>query len=70
MSRSAWLEAEAAGRRSTGIGCFLDGALHKVVGLVGRRYQDLYRFTVGGAVNDPRLRTAPAYAHLVDPFAG
>jgi SagB-type dehydrogenase family enzyme len=34
-----YLEAEAAGVRSTGIGCFFDDALHKVVGLEGRRYQ-------------------------------
>jgi SagB-type dehydrogenase family enzyme len=65
-----YLEAEAASVRATGIGCFLDDALHKVVGLEGRRYQDLYHFTVGGAVNDPRLRTTPAYTHLVDRFAG
>lgn len=58
-----YLEAEAAGVRSTGIGCFFDDALHQVVGLVGCRYQDLYHFTVGGAVDDPRLKTTPAYAH-------
>ena len=57
------LEAEAASMRSTGIGCFVDDVLHKVFGLTGRRYQDLYHFTVGGAVDDPRLRTIPAYAH-------
>jgi len=58
-----YLEAEAAGVRSTGIGCFFDDALHQAVGLQGRRHQDLYHFTVGGAVDDPRLRTSPAYAH-------
>jgi len=58
-----YLEAEAAGVRSTGIGCFFDDALHEVVGLAGCRYQDLYHFTVGGAVDDPRLKTRPAYAH-------
>jgi len=58
-----YLEAEAAGVRSTGIGCFFDDALHQAAGLVGRRYQDLYHFTVGGAVDDARLRTRPAYAH-------
>lgn len=58
-----YLEAEAAGVRSTGIGCFFDDALHQAAGLVGRHYQDLYHFTVGGAVDDPRLRTRPAYAH-------
>lgn len=57
-----YLEAEAAGMRSTGIGCFFDDALHQAVGLVGRRYQDLYHFTVGGAVDDPRLKTRPAYS--------
>ena len=43
------------------IGGFFDDALHQVVGLVGRRYQDLYHFTVGGAADDPRLKTRPAY---------
>ena len=56
-----YLEAEAAGVRSTGIGCFFDDALHQAAGLDGRRYQDIYHFTVGGAVDDPRLRTLPAY---------
>ncbi len=30
-----------------------------------RRYEgsELYHFTVGGAVDDPRLKTRPAYAH-------
>jgi SagB-type dehydrogenase family enzyme len=58
-----YLEAEAAGVRATGIGCFFDDALHEVVGLAGRRFQDLYHFTVGGAIDDPRLKTLPAYAH-------
>ena len=56
-----YLEAEAAGVRSTGIGCFFDDALHQAAGLAGHRYQDLYHFTVGGAVDDPRLKTRPAY---------
>jgi len=58
-----YLEAEAAGVRSTGIGCFFDDVLHQAVGLAGCHYQDLYHFTVGGAVDDPRLKTRPAYAH-------
>jgi SagB-type dehydrogenase family enzyme len=62
-----YLEAEAAGVQATGIGCYFDDALHRAVGLKDKRYQDLYHFTVGGAVNDPRLRTAPAYAHLASP---
>ena len=56
-----YLEAEAAGIRSTGIGCYFDDPMHEVLGLQDRRYQDLYHFTVGGAVDDTRLTTLPAY---------
>ena len=58
-----YLEAEAAGVGSTGIGCFFDDAMHKTLGLVDRSFQTLYHFTVGGAVDDPRLRTLSAYTH-------
>ena len=58
-----YLEAEAAGIRSTGIGCFFDDLMHGILGLRDRRFQSLYHFTVGGHVEDPRLRIEPAYAH-------
>lgn len=58
-----YLEAEAAGIRATGIGCFFDDAMHQILGLASHRYQSLYHFTVGGPIDDPRLRTAPPYAH-------
>ena len=56
-----YLEAEAAGIRATGIGCFFDDPMHEVLGLAGDAFQDLYHFTVGGAVEDTRLTTEPAY---------
>jgi SagB-type dehydrogenase family enzyme len=56
-----YLEAEAAGIRGTGIGCFFDDAVHQWLGLKDRRYQSLYHFTLGGAVDDPRLTTEPPY---------
>lgn len=56
-----YLEAEAAGLRGTGIGCFFDDAVHQILGLQTRNYQDLYHFTVGGPIDDPRLSTLPAY---------
>jgi len=56
-----YLEAEAAGIRSTGIGCFFDDPMHEVLGLTDGRFQDIYHFTVGGAVEDERLSTSPAY---------
>jgi len=59
-----YLEAEAAGIRGTGIGCFFDDAMHDVLGIRDRRWQSLYHFTVGGPVADPRLQTLPPYGHL------
>ncbi|MBI4558555.1 MAG: SagB/ThcOx family dehydrogenase [Candidatus Hydrogenedentes bacterium] len=56
-----YLEAEAAGIRSTGIGCFFDEAMHELLGLRNRQFQSLYHFTVGGHVDDPRLTTLPPY---------
>ena len=55
------LEAEAAGVRSTGIGCFFDDPVHDVLGLRGMQYQSLYHFTVGGPMEDARLTTLPPY---------
>jgi len=56
------LEAEAAGWRGTGIGCFFDDAVHEVLGLEDTRYQVVYHFALGIPVDDPRLTTLPAYA--------
>ncbi|NRF72247.1 SagB/ThcOx family dehydrogenase [Aquincola sp. S2] len=50
-----YLEAEAAGLRATGIGCFFDEPVHRVFGLEDLAFQSLYHFTVGGPVDDPRL---------------
>ncbi len=56
-----YLEAEAAGLRGTGIGCYFDDAMHDLLGLRDDSCQDLYHFTVGGPVEDPRITTLPAY---------
>ncbi len=56
-----YLEAEAAGIRSTGIGCYFDDSMHEILGLKDRKYQDLYHFTIGGAVEDTRLTTLSPY---------
>ncbi|MCH7884227.1 MAG: SagB/ThcOx family dehydrogenase [Planctomycetes bacterium] len=56
-----YLEAEAAGIRSTGIGCFFDDSVHNIFGFKDRRYQSFYHFTVGGPVEDTRLTTLPPY---------
>jgi hypothetical protein len=59
-----YLEAEAAGLRGTGIGCYFDDAVHEVCGLNGTAFQSLYHFTLGGARNDHRIQTVPPYNHL------
>jgi SagB-type dehydrogenase family enzyme len=56
-----YLEAEAAGARATGIGCFYDDPVHDLLGLEGHAFQSLYHFTVGMAVDDARLTTEPGY---------
>ena len=56
-----YLEAEAAGVRATGIGCYFDDPVHRVFGLGGLAFQSLYHFTVGGPVEDARLTTLAPY---------
>jgi SagB-type dehydrogenase family enzyme len=62
-----YLEAEAAGVRGAGIGCFFDDGVHRLLGLRDLEFQSLYHFTVGGPVDDPRLTTLPAYDQLTTP---
>jgi SagB-type dehydrogenase family enzyme len=56
-----YLEAEEAGIRSTGIGCYFDDPVHEVFGIASRDWQSFYHFAVGGPVEDARLTTLPAY---------
>jgi hypothetical protein len=60
-----YLEAEAAGIRGTGIGCFFDDSVHDLFGFKDRKYQSLYHFTVGGPVEDARLTTLQPYPPAV-----
>jgi len=57
-----YLEAEEAGIRATGIGCYFDDPVHAAFGIASREWQSFYHFTVGGPVEDGRLSTLPAYA--------
>ena len=56
-----YLEAEAAGVRGTGIGCFFDEPVHQAFGLASPRWQSVYHFTVGAPVVDTRIETGPPY---------
>ena len=61
LGHALYLEAEAAGVRATGIGCFFDDEMHALLGLKDHAWQSLYHFTVGGAVDDQRLSLEPPY---------
>jgi hypothetical protein len=65
LGQVLYLEAEAAGVRATGIGCFFDDPVHDVIGIQNLSMQSLYHFTIGGPVEDRRLQTLPPYGHLV-----
>ena len=62
VGQALYLEAEAAGLRGTGIGCFFDDGVHQLLGIPDHRLQSLYHFTIGGPVEDRRLTTHPGYA--------
>jgi SagB-type dehydrogenase family enzyme len=64
LGQVLYLEAEAAGVRATGIGCFFDDPVHEIVAVKGLSLQSLYHFTIGGPVEDGRLMTLPAYFHV------
>ncbi|MBX3329412.1 MAG: SagB/ThcOx family dehydrogenase [Nitrospira sp.] len=64
LGQVLYLEAEAAGVRATGIGCFFDDPVHEIVAIKNLTLQSLYHFTIGGPVEDRRLQTLPPYHHL------
>ncbi|MBH0207436.1 MAG: SagB/ThcOx family dehydrogenase [Nitrospira sp.] len=64
LGQIMYLEAEAAGVRATGIGCFFDDPVHEIVGIQNLAMQSVYHFTVGGPVEDQRLQVLPPYGHL------
>jgi len=64
LGQVLYLEAEAAGVRATGIGCFFDDPVHEILGMTSLAMQSLYHFTIGGPVEDRRLMTLPPYANV------
>lgn len=60
-----YLEAESIGIRATGIGCFFDDPMHRdILGINDLSYQSLYHFAIGGAIEDTRIESHPAYINL------
>lgn len=63
IGQALYLEAEAAGVRGTGIGCFFDDPVHQAFAINNPRWQSVYHFTVGTPVVDERIETGPPYPH-------
>jgi SagB-type dehydrogenase family enzyme len=61
IGQQLYLEATSLGLSATGIGCFLDDVMHRLLGLEGHDFQSLYHFTVGRAIADLRLQTRAPY---------
>ena len=61
IGQALYLEAEAAGVRGTGIGCFFDDPVHQAFGVADPRWQSVYHFTVGTPITDNRIETGPPY---------
>ena len=61
LGQILYLEAEAAGARATGIGCYYDDPVHEAAGLSGTEWQSVYHLAMGMPVEDARLTTAPGY---------
>ncbi len=62
LGQILYMEAEMHGVNGTGIGCFFDDAVHGMLGLKNRSFQDIYHFAVGRALTDPRIRTGAPYS--------
>ncbi len=56
-----YLESEALGLGSSGIGCFFDEPIHEILGVPGGDLQTFYMFTLGPAIPDPLASDEPAY---------
>lgn len=62
IGQQLYLEATSLGLSATGIGCFLDDVMHRLLGLEGNDFQSLYHFTIGRAIPDLRLQTRFPYS--------
>jgi SagB-type dehydrogenase family enzyme len=64
-----YLQAESNGLGGTGIGCFFDDPVHELLGMKDDTFQTVYHFTVGLALNDPRIETIATSSLLSKPIS-
>ena len=61
IGQQLYLEATALGLSATGIGCYLDDVMHRMLGLEDETFQTLYHFTIGRAIIDTRMSIRKPY---------
>ena len=64
LGQVLYLQAEAAGLRGTGIGCYFDDTCHELLGLQDTAFQSMYHFTVGYPLTDERIANLPPYPQI------
>jgi len=61
IGQQLYLEATALDLSATGIGCYLDDVMHRMLGLEDEAYQSMYHFTIGRSIIDTRVQMRDAY---------
>jgi len=61
IGQQLYLQATALGLSATGIGCYLDDVMHRMLGLEDETFQTLYHFTIGRAILDTRVSMKEPY---------
>ncbi len=61
IGQQLYLEATVLGLSATGIGCYLDDVMHRMLGLEDNTFQTLYHFTIGRAILDTRVSMKEPY---------
>ncbi len=61
IGQQLYLEATALGLDATGIGCYLDDVMHRMLGLEDETFQTMYHFTIGRAILDTRVSMKEPY---------
>ncbi|MGB6018501.1 MAG: SagB/ThcOx family dehydrogenase [Sulfurimonadaceae bacterium] len=61
IGQQLYLEATALGLSATGIGCYLDDVMHRMLGLDDDTFQTMYHFTIGRSIVDTRVSMREPY---------
>ena len=61
IGQQLYLEATVLGLSATGIGCYLDDVMHRMLGLEDETFQTMYHFTVGRSIIDTRVSMREPY---------